>query len=786
MSDMAEPGRAFPIDPATYEWSVRAFSVARRALRVNIRLHPGDGHVAAGEIFLFNHFARFETFIPQYLIYLETGALCRSVAGHQFFAAGDPFTEYLIRLGAVPNRHPGLLPFLAAEILRGRKVVMFPEGGMVKDRRVLGEDGQYCVYSRAARARRKHHAGAAVLAVGLEAFKRAVHREHAAGRRRRVEAWAEHLGVEVPALLAAVCRPTTVVPANITFYPIRVGDNLLRRGVELARRGLPRRLIEELLVEGNILLRDTDMDIRLGGPLRPSALASAWERALCQRAARDWDDIGAFFAPGRAPSEGRPGLRPAGWSRHLLGRAVRRRVAEVRDEAARRMYAALTVNLCHLAAAILMRLLEQGRTEVDAAAFHRMLYVAVKRVQAEPEVFLHRSLRNPDAYRGVTDGACPGLRQFVESAAAMGLLEHAGGRYRLLPKLGGEHPIDEARLENLVAVYANEVAPLAPVGRAVDEAMQEAAADEPALARLRFDDARMTHEWNRRYYAKPRFADINRLETATRCGAPFLLAEGARHRLGVVLVHGFLASPAELREFGERLAEAGYPVLGVRLAGHGTSPWDLHGRRWSEWLASVREGYEVLSALAGRVCLVGFSTGGALCLRLAAEHLPGLAGVAAVAVPARFGNRRMRFVPLVHGANRLVGSVSSWQGAPFRPNRTDHPDINYRHIPVRALYELRLAVADMQRRLADVRCPVTLVQGDRDPVVDPRSAEHIYAKLGSPRKRLHWVASTRHGLLHEDVGDTRARVAAFLEELRAERDGAPAQPLIASSENAPA
>ena len=44
-------------------------------------------------------------------------------------------------VGVVPNNEPGLLAFLAAEILRGRKVSVFPEGGMVKDRRILDENG---------------------------------------------------------------------------------------------------------------------------------------------------------------------------------------------------------------------------------------------------------------------------------------------------------------------------------------------------------------------------------------------------------------------------------------------------------------------------------------------------------------------------------------------------------------------------------------------------------------------------------------------------------------------
>ncbi len=53
----------FQINLATYEWSVRIFSILKNFVRVNLELHHKDV-VEAGEIFLFNHFARFETFIP--------------------------------------------------------------------------------------------------------------------------------------------------------------------------------------------------------------------------------------------------------------------------------------------------------------------------------------------------------------------------------------------------------------------------------------------------------------------------------------------------------------------------------------------------------------------------------------------------------------------------------------------------------------------------------------------------------------------------------------------------
>ncbi len=130
-----------PIHPTTYRWTGRFMRFLRRVLGVNIRLHHDEGQVEDGEIFVFNHFARFETFIPQYLFWEHCGVECRSIADHALFHAGDRFSNFLQSVGAVPNNHPQLLSFLAAEVLRGRKLIVFPEGGMVKDRRVLDGSG---------------------------------------------------------------------------------------------------------------------------------------------------------------------------------------------------------------------------------------------------------------------------------------------------------------------------------------------------------------------------------------------------------------------------------------------------------------------------------------------------------------------------------------------------------------------------------------------------------------------------------------------------------------------
>lgn len=762
------PLRLTPADLAiselTYQWSVKLFSLFRRLLRVDVNLHGSDEAVRGGEIFLFNHFSRFETFIPQYLIYQESGAYCRAVAASEFFHPGDPLTAYLRRVGAVPNDLDGLLPFLAAEVLRGRKLVIFPEGGMVKDRRVIDDDGQYRVYSRTAENRRKQHTGAAVLGLALDAFRFEVARAETGSEWRRIDEWSEQLELTTEGLLEACRRPTTIIPANITFYPIRVTENLLSKAADLLGEGLSPRATEELLIEGNILFRDTDMDIQLGKPILPSERWRAWERMLITSMSRSGHLRGLddFFSFGR-----RGRIAP----RVIAGR-MQRKVAKLRDGYMHDMYRAVTVNLSHLASRFILMRIEDGVDEVDTSALYRVLYIAIKILQKEPamHLHLHRSLLDPSLYQGLTHDRCEGVEQFLQAKTTMELLERTEHGYRFLPKLLEDHHFDDIRLENLIAVYANEVEPIVEVSHAIAAAHREVESfSGSSLAAALVDDALREYRWDQAAYSANEDEEVQRQETATEDGSPYLLTPlEPHHGIGVLLVHGFLASPAELRGLGDRLVEAGYFVFGVRLKGHGTSPWDLREQSYESWFDSVRAGFRIVAEMCDEVAVIGFSTGGALSLMLGAEHPVGLAGIAAVAVPLKFQNRAMVFVPLVHGANKLVRWASSWEGVmPFQVNESENPNINYRQIPIRGLYELRRLTDALKERLSEVETRVLIVQGDADPVVDPASAELLLAGLDSSQAEMIMVPADHHGIVYRDTGGIHRTLLGFLNDLNA-------------------
>ncbi len=746
----------------TYDWCVKAFRTTRKLLKLNIKLHddlsqPCRKTIEQGDIFLFNHFARFETFIPQYLIFEETGDYCHSIASSEFF--GDKrFASFLRSIGVVPNTLPPLFPLMAREILHGRKLIIFPEGGMVKDKRVVDDKGEFGIYSRTALERRKHHRGAAVIALAIDAFKTALLRDYSTGNYENIEHWAEQLGFNSPEdLLLKAIKPTTIVPCNITFYPLRVKDNILYQAARLVNKGINKRFAEELIIEGNLLFKHTDMDIRFARPLIMSKYWKWWEKYLLPNVVHSFQSLDELFT--LTPKSGHWGGRI-----HTIGMMAKSN--RVRDDYMESMYQAVTVNLSHIASCIILNYYQLEKRSIPFKLFHKTLYICIKKIQPL-DIHLHRSLKNPEEYASLIDGDSNRLQQFLKTVTDMQLLSTESDTYELQDKLIEEFEFDEVRTENLINVYANEISPLSSVTSIITKTIRDIdKVTEKQIAEYRFDDELRAFEWDKHQYNKSRYEEINRQQIFTQDGNSFRLISKNKNADAVLLVHGFMASPAELRSLGERFHQQGFHVFGIRLKGHGTSPWDLRDRDWQHWATSVRRGYKIATAYSEQVHIVGFSTGGLLSLNQAIEYPDSrLASVICVSAPVKFRNKNMKFVPLLHHANKISRWVTQEGLMAFRPNDTEHPDINYAHIPIRALYQLQKLIGHIFQLQANILCPVTFFQSDEDPVVVNDSVNLLYEHIESKHKKNVTIHSNRHGIVYEDIDDTQQKIIDTITEL---------------------
>lgn len=242
-----------------------------------------------------------------------------------------------------------------------------------------------------------------------------------------------------------------------------------------------------------------------------------------------------------------------------------------------------------------------------------------------------------------------------------------------------------------------------------------------------------------------------------RGGEPFFYRGGSH---GVLLVHGFTSVPAEMLLLGCHLHDLGYTVLGVRLAGHGTTPKDLERMSSEDWYDSVCDGYALLDSCCEKISVVGQSMGGLLSLRLAA-NVP-VHRVAAMAAPIFIHEDKMlyRLPPRETCAGR------------FQPKRRRQlPDVpeecnaSYLEMPLGAVHEVLDLIEVVKKELPRVTAPLLLIQSYNDHTVRYRSASYIYRRAGSQEKELHWLDKSGHLLtLDCQREEVFQQVSAFLQK----------------------
>ena len=206
---------------------------------------------------------------------------------------------------------------------------------------------------------------------------------------------------------------------------------------------------------------------------------------------------------------------------------------------------------------------------------------------------------------------------------------------------------------------------------------------------------------------------------------PFLFEPARPNNRALLLVHGFSASPYEMRWLGSRLCDAGYLCLGVRLAGHGTTPEDLRGQHWQDWQLSVDNGFALLQRTALPIDLLAQSTGALLGLNLL-QH--------------RNIRRAVLLSPYLwvrHPLGRIAGLIRHL--VPYQHRTLPHPDRlhYYERRPLAAVAELGRLARHVQPHLKEIQTPILALAAAQDQTVSDESGRKLFEALGSPEKHYH-------------------------------------------------
>ena len=219
--------------------------------------------------------------------------------------------------------------------------------------------------------------------------------------------------------------------------------------------------------------------------------------------------------------------------------------------------------------------------------------------------------------------------------------------------------------------------------------------------------------------------------------SPFLLVGG---QAGLLLIHGFTASPTQLRLVGDELHQRGLTVSAPLLPGHGTTVADLSKQRWQHWVEHVELALANLKSRCSTVFISGISLGSLLALYLAAQHTD-LKGVVLYSPLVKMpGGIAIHLVPVLKYLIRELRKPPAFSTDPHALDRLwDYPKVS-----LFALHELARLRARVQPLLPRITRPTLIIYSTLDRLIARNSAQYTYDHIGAADKTLITLHNSGH------------------------------------------
>jgi len=702
------------MDPFAYLMAGLAVRALSGLSNANIRIH-GESNIPKGSVvFAINHFTRIETIIIPYFIHRLTGWALWSLADADLFKGG--LADILDKMGAVSTKNPDRDRLVVKTLLTCEAAwIIFPEGRMVKNKKYFNKNGTKGNRFMVSSPDGPHppHTGAATLALRTQFY------------RERIRILQEKNPDEAKRLLslfqisetkACLDAETFIVPVNLTYYPLRAHENILSRIAEKFSANISERLKEEILTETSMLLSGIDIDIRFGKPIRISTYLKS--------------------RPVRGDIES---MEPIDFDDPIFSRSMLKKTAhKIMERYMSSIYSMTTVNHDHIFAGLLRYF---PGYEIKAYDFRNRALLATFFDFKKAGIYYHKSFENPQVSL-ITDDRYQKFSNFLSLAVTKHIVQEKDGVLIKQSDFSEDFDFHRVRIDNPVLVIANEI-----------EALSQF--DEHLKTIAQMPSVRVRHNIRRHFLAKALFdfekdyslAATNGDVKENKVGTPYLLKHRKRE-IGIVILHGYMAAPLEVRALSDYLNACGWWVYAPRLKGHGTSPEDLSTRTYMDWVESAEEGYAVVRNTCRKVVLGGFSTGAGLALDLC-TRVEDAAGVFAISPPMKLQDFSARFVPAVIFWNRLMKRINL-EGAKkeFVENHPENPHINYSKNPVSGMLELERLMDQLEPKISRIDTAALVVQSFADPVVHHAGAFKIFQKIGNKNKEFLMVNYSRHGIIN--------------------------------------
>lgn len=677
-------------------------------------------------LFVANHFTRSETFFVPYIINKITSRHTRCLADSKIFVG--TFGKFLRSVGTVSTKDPNRDNIILGDLISGQyDWMIYPEGSMVKSKEI-SFDGIF--NSNTPYRVGPIRTGSSVLALKSELFRQDLINAYLNNNQNIINEYKKNYGFDFD-ISKIKNLNTNIVPVNITYYPIRPGENKIKNIALKLIKNLPSQISEELEIEGNILM-DSIIDVNFGNPINILNYINSTKSIISKIPIINYETKNNFVI------------------KYYRSRLTNDFMAKV--------YLNIQINFDHLFIASLINF-NDNKIQIDQ--LKRIIYYSSVLLAKTGKYRMHNLLLEENIFTIFNDEKFTQFDDVFELALKQNIIGKISEsevqiyKTQLNKKLDFHH----IRIENTLLVIFREFDIIESANSVVKRVCK---IKDEELKNLVFENiCKIDIKNYETDYLK--YFDEN-FSKEKVIGSPFYQTSFSSE-YAIILVHGYKSAPREMQDLANFFNENQISTYNVRLKGHGTAPINLKDCEWIDWYQSLQRGYCALSNKFENLVIIGFSTGGLLTLLSASQKnikKSKLKGVVSINSALKLLDIKAKMVPGINLWNELLHKFHIETGQmQFVDDKPENPHINYSRNYLKGVNELEKLMNICKDNLYKIIQPTLVIQGKHDPIVNPISGQLIHNMISSNNKKLtildfdnHVIVNSKNKLLvFEEIMD---------------------------------
>jgi len=499
-----------------------------------------------------------------------------------------------------------------------------------------------------------------------------------------------------------------IVPLSITYNHIRPGENRLLSWIDkyLNLRGT--HFFEELEIEINLLMK-SNMHLHFGKPICVSKYVNKFLKEHKNSLKND----------------------------EIMNEFIDKQRKVLINDVMKKVYENVQINFDHI---FILSLVTMPTIKVCPSYLKTLIYKNARSLEHMKNLNMHPELKDELFPLLLDTNFAPFISALKLAQMQHILYEDSEGDYlfdrSLLEK---EYDFDKVRVKNTLQVILNEIKLQKNI---TDIAYINARFSQKELE---IDNFNYLRDKEFKIFEKEYHTYHNALPIKNNTAGPKVLYD-AKNSKGLVFAHGYMATPQEAIGLAEYLFKRGINVYLPRLRGHGTDPVALKHVSSKDWEYDYKLAITAMSQVCDKVFIGGFSTGGLLALLHASQY--NVDGIIVINSALRLNSLHVSYVvPTLHAFNEMISNLNEKGIVEWVENESENPDITYSKHPLNSIAQMEKLMTKSDAVLKHIKDPILVIQGDNDPIVNPKSAQFIYNGVKSKLKKLLLLPRDNHSII---------------------------------------